>query len=1123
MSLAEVEPDTAARAGERDLVLLLERLERDDVFRARLGVRERSRILVVIARFSSLGRAPRTPEDFANLLAPILAQSPAEQESLLAICRSTLELVQPEPLPPSSLTPAPAPLSRWHRLRLWLRDRPMLFWAGLMLAALVPTVIVASLYDTAVCGERCTPPVSRPVPDLPRPQPLPSDPWPLGPIDKTEREVLDRVIALRDPDGVLTLRRLATRMASTSAAGLQADAYLVRLVDYAAFAPDVLLPAWDVDVLARIAYAVHRIESREPGQGVAAIVGAASALVGLAPEAGKDLRDVLQGLRARYIPGSAAQPAADQLYLAALTDCRTRYPGSGGLSVCNDVAAKAAALWGFDAAVPQAAGPWRDEIPRAGGATYAPAWVPWAAGALPILLAAAWFGWRLGDHRRLWREALRRERPALHPLHHPAIARSLVPFHLPEERVRRTAQALSRRLPLPVRRLDVARTIDRTARSGGGVDVVWGSVRPAAEYLVLVEIASGADHQGQRFQRLVDQLRAMDVSLVRYHYLASPQRCFEDWESDGRDLAELAEEFPDHRLIILGEGGGLLDPVSLEPEPWASALATWERRALLTPVPADRWGAEELVLARSLGLAIGRSTPDGILALPELLRLDERDRTPVQLTQEQRLRNLALETPSTRLRPLLDQPELWQESAPPTDEHWPALRLGLLEALGADGYQWLAACALYPAVSWDLTVYLGLTLRNEARVSLYSEQRLAVLTGLPWFRDGRMPFWLRERLTKDLPASQRQAAASALRTLLGGKTPGPREQARIDAAPSTGPMAARPYGDSFFVDALVAHSQGRAGPLMLRRLTRFPPFGWGAAETSMATAAVLYGIAAWYLAPRPEHGALVAGAWLPLVLLGLALPAAGWLLHRLLREPRRAEPAAPAAGPLPEPAPAARPSVERRSYVGPPWHHDVCMSWADEDRRHDWAAMLASRFQARLGETLGDTPSVFSGLGEEMRIADGREAARHSAVMMVVMTPEWLASRDRIAALETWLAEGGSPDRVVVAEMAPTSDPWPETLRAAYRASLYEPGMADEAGLGMAAYLGGSIEERLDTRMAPLCEVLRQYLERLRAATPAGSPEETVVPEASQSAAQRPARESVLRKLSPLSKRPHKK
>ena len=77
--------------------------------------------------------------------------------------------------------------------------------------------------------------------------------------------------------------------------------------------------------------------------------------------------------------------------------------------------------------------------------------------------------------------------------------------------------------------------------------------------------------------------------------------------------------------------------------------------------------------------------------------------------------------------------------------------------------RWIARCALYPALHWELTCYLG----RHADPSLLTAANLHQLTRLPWFVEGRMPDGARLTLIQYLADIGDEAPArEALRTLL---------------------------------------------------------------------------------------------------------------------------------------------------------------------------------------------------------------------------------------------------------------------------------------------------------------------------------------------------------------------
>ena len=89
--------------------------------------------------------------------------------------------------------------------------------------------------------------------------------------------------------------------------------------------------------------------------------------------------------------------------------------------------------------------------------------------------------------------------------------------------------------------------------------------------------------------------------------------------------------------------------------------------------------------------------------------------------------------------------------------------------LDPDGFRWFAALAVFPALQWDITLFLGLRLPSSGSPDrrCYSDdaagdRRISALTRLPWLASGRMPLWLREALIKRLPQDDKRVIYEAL-------------------------------------------------------------------------------------------------------------------------------------------------------------------------------------------------------------------------------------------------------------------------------------------------------------------------------------------------------------------------
>jgi hypothetical protein len=205
-------------------------------------------------------------------------------------------------------------------------------------------------------------------------------------------------------------------------------------------------------------------------------------------------------------------------------------------------------------------------------------------------------------------------------------------------------------------------------------------------------------------------------------------------------------------------------------------------------------------------------------------------------------------------------------------------------------YQWLAACAVYPAVRWDLTVFLGVRLRwvdaPGAHQPIYTEARCARLTHLPWFKVGYMPAWLRRRLIATLSRTQRTAVARHLtdvleHAVLGGAAGVDAMRLKIHQDNPDLP-AGEPLRDEVFLEFLASRDElWLAAPRKLAATFNNLRTHRILEEWAVLGLLAVYFVAAVALVPWPGDGALDTGSWVPVGMLALSLltwPVARWLL-----------------------------------------------------------------------------------------------------------------------------------------------------------------------------------------------------------------------------------------------------
>jgi hypothetical protein len=353
------------------------------------------------------------------------------------------------------------------------------------------------------------------------------------------------------------------------------------------------------------------------------------------------------------------------------------------------------------------------------------------------------------------------------------------------ERFYRAARGLRRRQTGEFHRLDVPRTIDATIEARGYPELRYRPDSRVAEYLILIDRSAWRDHQAEWFDSLAVAFQREGVfpdrDPLRFFFEGDPRVCSQG-SADGDVLLEdLQKKYPANRLLIFGNGERLLDPGSGEVEPWAAIFEEWADRALLTPEPAASWGLREKRLAQHFTLL--PATIDGLVALTEVFDL------PVA--------------------PEFDFSNL-DGDPPPPDPDLPVSLETLRDYLGEDAFQWLCACAVYPELHWELTLFLGTLPCMGA--DLIGEGSLLRLIRLPWFRAGSMPDELRLELIGELDPQREAEIRSAIISLL-----------ERDAPPEKSFAAAARQLEIAVQRSLLSRRDRRKLRQSLAYLKRFPP------------------------------------------------------------------------------------------------------------------------------------------------------------------------------------------------------------------------------------------------------------------------------------------------------------
>ena len=339
---------------------------------------------------------------------------------------------------------------------------------------------------------------------------------------------------------------------------------------------------------------------------------------------------------------------------------------------------------------------------------------------------------------------LRRRRLDTRPKFIRLLLHSTAPNPFRDRQLYRDLQLLRRPRLVDSTELDIEASLVETLRYAGLFTPVWARHAVAPEHLFLIERRGENDHVARLADQLVTVLREAQVFVEVYWFVNDIRRLTRSDDMPALTFEEIAARHPDHRLVLVTSGECLFDPVRGAIRDWARLIRLFEKRVLLTPIAPALWGYREEALHAGLGIPVLRLHPASFHKAIAAL-----------LSEEPLMQPLVKGPPDPALARLADlleeRPMRWNEVWTPDSEHQNALGSALREGLGHDEHGWLAACAVYPELNWNLTLHIG----NELFGNLPPDRladRVLSLANLPWFRAGRMPIWLRQQLTESMPA-----------------------------------------------------------------------------------------------------------------------------------------------------------------------------------------------------------------------------------------------------------------------------------------------------------------------------------------------------------------------------------
>ncbi len=304
-------------------------------------------------------------------------------------------------------------------------------------------------------------------------------------------------------------------------------------------------------------------------------------------------------------------------------------------------------------------------------------------------------------------------------------------------------------------RLDPERTAEQAARTAGhAVNLAYKVEAHSVAHLVLIDRRNQTDHVGALGDLVLERLGQAGLEVQGYDFLADLSRlirCRAPVTEDARIryAANLSDEHRGDVVLIVAEADRVLDRFGRNLSNWITTYGSPRSLALMTPRPQAHWGRAERKLIE-LGVAVFPISAQGVAdyVTYRVSSFSERPIAPPEPSQE---------------RPVWSIPEAIE--AMNEAEHDASLQdeaiFALQAALTPRAFSLLSVLCIFPVLRPELTFRMRKLLYGSGFGATDVVAELAVL---PYFRAGRLPFWLRVALVANLPEERADAARKVIET-----------------------------------------------------------------------------------------------------------------------------------------------------------------------------------------------------------------------------------------------------------------------------------------------------------------------------------------------------------------------
>jgi len=260
---------------------------------------------------------------------------------------------------------------------------------------------------------------------------------------------------------------------------------------------------------------------------------------------------------------------------------------------------------------------------------------------------------------------------------------------------------------------DVQKTINTAVSKGGFARAEYSLAHNHVEYLMLIEKKSERNHTAKLAEHLTKVFQSNNIFVESFYFHTSPLVCYNKQNSEGLPIHSVLSAYKRAVLMIFADGDQFIDIFEACLFDWSKVFKHWQLRFFFSYNPAIIWGQREKMLQELFPVILPYS-PQGIQAFSGIL-------ANTVSTGHLSLRHWFLNA-DTELMPVKIKGSITE----------------IDPVFSPELKRWIAACAVYPELNWNLTLALG-KLFSQPGYTLHTRENIAQLTRIDWFNSGRIP------------------------------------------------------------------------------------------------------------------------------------------------------------------------------------------------------------------------------------------------------------------------------------------------------------------------------------------------------------------------------------------------